>query len=59
MNYTTAKTGLMIIVSHHTFSDQIKHLSGQIKSGQTNFLYIINGKFMEFAKENEGPDNFQ
>ena len=59
MNYTAAKTGLMIIASHQTFSGQIKHLSGQIKFGKTNFLYIINGNFMEFAEENECPDNFQ
>ena len=24
-----------------------------------NFLYIINGRFIEFAKENEYLDNFQ
>ena len=39
------------MVSHQTFSGQIKHMSGQIKFGQTNFLYIINGNFMEFATE--------
>ena len=32
-------------------SGQIKVMSGQIKFGQTNLLYIINGNFMEFAKE--------
>ena len=52
-------TGLMIMASHQTFSGQVKHLSGQITFGQTNFLYIINGNFAEFAKENECPDNFQ
>ena len=43
--------GLMIITSHQTFSSQIKHMSDQIKFGQINFLYIINGNFIEFAKE--------
>ena len=52
-------TGLiMIMASHQTFSGQIKHMSSQIKFGQTNYLYIINGNFTEFAKENECPDNF-
>ena len=41
------------MASHQTFSGQIKHMSGQIKFGQTYFLSIINGNFMEFAKENE------
>ena len=54
-----AYTGLMIIASHQTFSGQIGHMSDQIKFGQSNFLYIINGSFMEFAKENECPDSFQ
>ena len=49
----------MIITSHQTFSGQIKYVSGQIKFGQTNFLYIINGNFVEFPKENECPDNCQ
>ena len=35
-------TGLMITTNHQTFSDQLKHLSSQIKLGSTNFLYIIN-----------------
>ena len=39
------------MASHQTFSNQIKHMSGQIKFGQTNFLYIINGKFIKFGKE--------
>ena len=52
-------SGLMIMASHQTFSGQSKHTSGQIKFSQTNFLYIINGNCMEFAKENEFPDNFQ
>ena len=51
--------GLMIMASHQTFSSQIKHMSGQIKFGPTNFLYIINQNFMEFAKENKCLDNFQ
>ena len=49
----------MIMASHQTFSGQIKFMSGQIKFDQTNFLYIINGNFMEFARENECPENFQ
>ena len=43
--------GLMIMTSHQTFSGQTKHMSNQIKFGQTNFLYIINGNFIEFAKK--------
>ena len=39
--------GLQIAASHQTFSSQIKHKSGQIKFGQTNFLDIANGNFME------------
>ena len=50
---------LMMMVSHRTFSSQIHYLSGQIKFGQTNLLYIINGEVIEFTKENEYPDNFQ
>ena len=49
----------MIMASHRTFSSQIDHLSGQIKFGQTNLIYIINGEVIEFTKENECPDNFQ
>ena len=52
-------TGLTIMASHRTFSGQINYLSGQIKFGQTNLPYVINGKFTEFTKENEYPDNFQ
>ena len=48
-NSKTPVEGLMIMVSYRTFSSQIKHMSGQVKFGQTNFLYIINGNFMEFA----------
>ena len=29
------------------------------KFGWTNFTYIINRKIIEFAKDNECPDNFQ
>ena len=49
----------MIMASHRAFSGQIDHLSGQIKFGQTNLLYIINGEVIEFTKENDCPDNFQ
>ena len=41
------------MASHQTFSDQIKHLSGQIKIGQTIVLYIINGEVIEFLEDNE------
>ena len=34
-------------------------LFSQIKFGQTNLLYAINGNFIEFAKNNECPDNFR
>ena len=43
-------TGLMITAYHQTFSSQNKHLSSQIKFGQTTLLYIINGEVIEFAK---------
>ena len=49
----------MITASHQTFSSQKKHLSGQIKFGQTNSLYVINGNFIEYAKNNECSHNFQ
>ena len=52
-------SGLMIMASNQIFSGQIKRISGQIKFGLINFLYIINANFMEIAKENERPDNFQ
>ena len=52
-------TALMITASHQTFSGQIKHLSGQIKFGQTNLLYIINGHFIEFAEVTECLEYFQ
>ena len=50
--------GLIIMAWHQTFSSQIKYLSGPIKFGQTNLLYIINGEVIEFAEDNECPDNF-
>ena len=46
------------MASYRTVFDQIDHLFSQIKFGLTNLLYIINGKFTEFTKENECPDNF-
>ena len=46
----------MIMVSHQTFTSQIKHISEFV---QTNFLYIINENFMEFVKEYECLENFQ
>ena len=36
---------LVIMTSHQTFSGQFKHLTA---AGQTKFLYIINGKVIEF-----------
>ena len=39
------------MASHQTFSGQIKHMSGQIKFVQTNFLYINNETFMKFAEK--------
>ena len=59
IHYLCVYVWLLIIASHQTFSSQIKHMFGQIKFGQTNFLNISNGNFMEYAKENEYPDNFQ
>ena len=40
------------MATHQTFSGRNKHLSGQIKFGQTYLLYIINGNFIEFVKDN-------
>ena len=45
-NVEISEVGLMITASHQTFSGQIKH---QIKFGQTNLLYVINGEVNEFA----------
>ena len=45
-------TVLMIMASHRTFSSQLKHLTGQNKFGQTNFLYNINGKVIKLLIEN-------
>ena len=42
---------LMIMASHQTFSGQLKHLTGQTKFGQSNILYIINGKVIKFLIE--------
>ena len=50
---------LTIIGSHQTFSGQFKHLTGQTKFGQTNFLYIINGKAIEFLIEKPVCGQFQ
>ena len=50
--------GLMIMASHRTFSGQNMHMYSQIKFGHTNLLYIINGKFIEFAENNECPTKF-
>ena len=41
----------MIMASHQTFSGQLKHLTGQTKFGQSNILYIINGKVIKFLIE--------
>ena len=41
----------MIMASHQTFSVQFKHLTGQTKFGQSDFLYIINGIVIEFLIE--------
>ena len=49
----------MIMASHQVFSSQMKHMSSQVKFDQTTFPNIVNGKYMEFAKDNECPDNFQ
>ena len=49
----------MIMTSHQTLYSQVKHMPSHIKFGHTNFLYIINGNFMEFAKENECLDKYQ
>ena len=49
----------MIMTSPQTLYSQVMHMPGQIKFGQRNFLYIINGNFMEFAKENECLDKDQ
>ena len=42
---------LMITASRQTFSGQFKHLTGQAKFGQSNILYIIKGKVIEFLIE--------
>ena len=50
--------GLTIMASHRTFSGQNKHMSGQIKFGQTNLLYIINENFTELIENNDVWTNF-
>ena len=42
---------LMIMASYQTFSGHLKHLTGQTKFGQSNILYIINGKVIKFLIE--------
>ena len=37
--------------SSDIFSGQLKHLTGQAKFGQSNILYIINGKVIKFLIE--------
>ena len=44
-------TVLMIMASHQIFSGQFKHLTDQTKFGQSDFLYIINRKVIEFLIE--------
>ena len=52
-------TGLMITTNHWNIFQQIKHLSGQTKFGQTNFYYNNYGNIIEFTKKNKCLDNFQ
>ena len=48
------------MASHQTFSRQINISKCPVKANLArHLLYIINGNFMEFVKENECPDNFQ
>ena len=49
---------LMIMASHQTFSGQLKHLTGQTKFGQSNILYIINGKVIKFLIEKSMSGQF-
>ena len=49
---------LMIMASHQTFSGQLKHLTGQTKFGQSNFLHIINGKVIKFLIEKSMSGQF-
>ena len=48
----------MITASHQTFSGQLKHLTGQTKFGQSNILYIINGKVIKFLIEKPMSEQF-
>ena len=41
----------MIMASHQTFSGHLKHLTGQTNFGQSNILYITNGKVTKFLIE--------
>ena len=50
--------GLMIMASHRTCSGQNKHMSGQIKFGQTIFTVHYQWKFNEFVDNNECLDKF-
>ena len=45
-------------IGSHIFC-QNKDLPGQMKFGWTNFLYIINGNFIEFVKNNELYPSFK
>ena len=49
---------LMIMASHQIFSDQLWHLTDQIKFDQTNLLYIINGKVHKFTIGNHISGQF-
>ena len=44
------------MASHQIFSKQNEHLSGQVRFGQTNLLYVVNENFITFAKRNKCPE---
>ena len=46
------------MASHQTFSCQFKHLTGQTKFGQSDILYIINGKVIKFLIEKPMSEQF-
>ena len=46
------------MASHRTFSGHNKHMSGQIKFGQTNLLYTTNQNVTELVENNECLENF-
>ena len=49
--YTVCAVVSMLLPTHwpvKTFSGLVKHLTGQTKLGQSNILYIINGKVIKF-----------